>query len=99
MRLDDAGRPAQHQQSLEMIVAADVEATDAMPLCLPDAVRVTAEGEGDPRGMPGQQVLQGPIAAEGVPQQAVQRGRQKGTREAEAIEGRMMRHDDNPIDL
>src|SRR5687768_9313806 len=75
MRLHAPCWPVEAEQPLEMIVAADVVATDAVPVGLPGPVRVAAEGKGDPLRVPGHHRLDGAVAAEGVPQQTVQRRR------------------------
>ena len=64
--------PVQHEQPLEPIIAADVVAPDGAERRFARPVRVAAEGERDALRMARQHFFHRAVAAERVPQQAVQ---------------------------
>src|SRR5207249_1858563 len=66
VRLDDAGRPVEHQQALEVVIAADIVPADATQRSFALPVRVAAEGEGDAGGLAGLKVLHPRVAGEGL---------------------------------
>src|SRR5262249_47209746 len=99
MLLDRSRRPVQTEQPLEVIIAADVVPADAVPFRLPGPMRVATEGEGDALRVTLQQLLQGTVAAEGVPEQDVQGCWGLGARKAEVVNRGMMGGNDDPANL
>src|SRR5262245_45014827 len=63
-----AGRPIKHEQSLVVIIAADVEAANAAERVFTPLVRVTTESKRDSRLLFGEELFQSSIAGKGIPQ-------------------------------
>ncbi len=99
MGFDGSCRPFQNQQSLEMVITADVVAPNLAKGVLPVSMRVAAENEGYPVGIQGQQLFEPAIAGESIPEQPIYGHGRRQAGKAQARERRMMRHDDDLADL
>src|SRR5690349_16245860 len=87
---DGAARPVQQQQSLEVIIAADVVAAAGSKHILASPVRMTGNDERDPLRVGREKFFEGGVARKSVPQKTIPAMRRSVTREVEAVESGMV---------
>src|SRR5215472_5872478 len=82
-----------------MIITADIVAADTVPGSLSRPVGMATEGEGDSLGVTRKQFFHPSITAERFPKEIIDRQRRLLFRKTNTAHRRMMRHDNDALDL